>query len=115
MSMNSWEQAEEWYKLVLDSRYSDTAQGMLDLLPLLRQQRDFEKLEFGTSLLAFFYVLPKNGRWLYVNWQKPGIYRILLDGCSEDRNSPNYYGEEIVIPFDEVIATIQEYIKKFNH
>jgi hypothetical protein len=115
MSMNSWEQAEEWYKLALDSRYSDTARGMLKLLPLLRQERDFEVFEFGMSLLAFFYVLPQNGRWLFVQWKMQDTYTIFLDRCSNDRNSPDFYGEKIEIPTDQVISTLKTYLEKFNH
>ena len=106
--MWTWEQVVDQYRVIGERpKYYDLAQNMIRLIDEIQQHPEFSTLEARLALGALTLGLPDKTRHVHIYWTEKDLYEIFLDHCEGE-----FYGENVVVPFSQVLSTVKVYLEK---
>jgi hypothetical protein len=110
--MWTWGLIIERYQFALnDPRYMALAQGMLSVIPKLREHPKFAVLEPSMALLALTLRLPGYYRTIHLYCEQPDLYSIYLDHCQKNFcGDGHFYGEQMSVSSSELMPTLETYV-----
>ncbi len=113
---NDWDKIIEYLQTAaLDDRYARFAEALLKLIPLLKGKSGFEDARPGLQHLTLTLGIVDGKQEIHIDWEGGDLYNIYLDHATYNVfGSGDFYGDRVVVPTTDVVATVQRYLVRLR-
>lgn len=113
---SNWNRITDCLKLAAhDSRCARYVEALLKLIPLFQGQPGFEDVQPGLEHLTLRLGVVDGKQEVHIDWESGDLYNIYLDHTTYNVfGSGDFYGDRVVVPLKEVVATLQRYLVRLR-
>jgi hypothetical protein len=111
---NDWQRITDYLKLMINkSNYAPYVNSLLTAIPFIDGQDGFEDVHPGLTHLTLTMSIPGARSKVHVDYARPGLYNVYLDGMGSE-GATQQYGEWRIVPLEELVDIIRGYMVRLR-
>lgn len=109
----TWNKIAKRYQQLATHRpktpYTDYAEGMLELLPHLRERLWFADLRLGMASYTLTIGLNSHRKMVHIDWECAHHFSVYVDHCGE-----RYYSDRLEASLQDTVEITEEFLQRIG-